>query len=185
MITSIKHDREGGRTSFLEAMSRMASTVSVITTDGPAGRAGLTVSSLVSVSADSPLPTVLVCINKLSSACPVILKNGVFCANVLREDQEHIADAFAGRSGLAGEGKFSVASWADGIQGAPRLTNPFVALNCRITHSNLVGMHHVIFGEVQSLLIGNLSDPLIYANRGYAIPAPLGSLPECATAKVA
>jgi len=39
------------RDRFLDAMSQAATTVSLATTDGPAGRAGMTVSSLCSLSA--------------------------------------------------------------------------------------------------------------------------------------
>ena len=34
------------RDSFLEGMSRAATTVNVVTTDGPGGRAGVTVSAI-------------------------------------------------------------------------------------------------------------------------------------------
>ena len=40
------------RTQFLDGMSRAAFCVNVVTTDGPAGRAGVTVSAMSSVSAD-------------------------------------------------------------------------------------------------------------------------------------
>ena len=48
------------RQQFLHGMSHAASTVNVVTTDGVAGRHGVTVSAMVSVSADTPQPTLLV-----------------------------------------------------------------------------------------------------------------------------
>ena len=42
------------RDRFLQGMSQLASPVSVVTTDGPGGRAGVTVSAVCSVSADPP-----------------------------------------------------------------------------------------------------------------------------------
>ena len=66
---------------FREAMRRMASGVSVITTDGPAGRFGVTVSSLCSLSLEPP--SVLACVHHLSPALRAVIENGVFCANVL------------------------------------------------------------------------------------------------------
>jgi len=86
------------RQQFLLGMSYAACTVNVVTTDGVAGRHGITVSAMVSVSADTPRPTLLVCIHHLSPVADALLQNGVFCVNVLREDQAHISDAFAGRS---------------------------------------------------------------------------------------
>ena len=51
---------------FRAAMGLAATGVSVVTTDGPSGRFGLTVSAVSSVSADPPL--VLICINRKSPA---------------------------------------------------------------------------------------------------------------------
>ena len=85
------------RRNFLAAMSHAACTVSVVTTDGPAGRAGVTVSAMASVSADTPQPTLLVCVHHLSHAAEAILGNAAFCVNVLRDDQSDISDHFAGR----------------------------------------------------------------------------------------
>lgn len=41
---------------FLEAMSRAANSVTVVTTDGVAGRLGVTVSAMCSVSVEDPSP---------------------------------------------------------------------------------------------------------------------------------
>src|SRR5580704_10415994 len=90
------------RQRFLLGMSHAACTVNVVTTDGAAGRHGVTVSATVSVSADTPQPTLLVCIHHLSPVSAALLENGVFCVNVLRDDQAHISDSFAGRSGVQG-----------------------------------------------------------------------------------
>src|SRR5580698_1937029 len=92
----------GLRQRFLHGMSHAACTVNVVTTDGAAGRHGITVSAMVSVSADTPQPTLLVCIHHKSSVASALLENGVFCVNVLRDDQSHISDNFAGRRGARG-----------------------------------------------------------------------------------
>src|SRR5580693_8430205 len=81
------------RQQFLHGMSHAACTVNVVTTDGSAGRHGVTVSAMVSVSADTPQPTLLVCIHHLSPVAAAVLANGVFCVSVLREDQAHISDS--------------------------------------------------------------------------------------------
>ena len=54
------------REKFIGGMSHAAATVNVVTTDGLAGRGGVTVSAMSSVSADTPRPTLLVCINHQS-----------------------------------------------------------------------------------------------------------------------
>jgi len=155
------------RDAFLEGMSFTASTVNVVTTDGPEGRAGVTVSAMASVSADTPAPSLLVCVHHLSSACSAILKNGVFCVNVLRDDQSNISDTFAGRTRPVDGDKFSCAEWTVQKTGAPRVIDPLVAFDCRLTHSDLFGTHHVMFGEVEDIFIARQGVPLIYANRAY------------------
>lgn len=155
------------RGAFLEAMSHTAATVNIVTTDGPAGRAGVTVSAMTSVSADTPAPSLLVCINRSSRACLPVLKNGVFCLNVLRDDQARISDVFAGRIETADGDKFSCADWAPMGTGAPRVLDPLVAFDCRLSHAERFGTHYVMFGEVEDIFRNPAGSPLIYANRAY------------------
>jgi flavin reductase (DIM6/NTAB) family NADH-FMN oxidoreductase RutF len=171
---SLADDAPGAlRGAFLEAMSHTAASVSIVTTDGAAGRAGVTVSATTSVSADTPAPSLLVCINRLSSACPAILSNGVFCVNMLRDDQAYISDTFAGRIKTPDGDKFSCTEWAVLRTGAPRVVDPLVAFDCRLTHCELFGTHHVMFGEVEDIFIAQQGLPLIYANRAYGTPSRL------------
>jgi flavin reductase (DIM6/NTAB) family NADH-FMN oxidoreductase RutF len=158
------------RQQFLHGMSHAASTVNVVTTDGVAGRHGVTVSAMVSVSADTPQPTLLVCIHHLSPVVAALLKNGVFCVNVLRDDQAHISDNFAGRSGAQGAAKFDCATWTTQLTGAPRVVDSLVAFDCRVTASEQVGSHFVVFGSVQDIFVAGTGAPLIYANRAYGVP---------------
>jgi len=158
------------RQQFLLGMSHAACTVNVVTTDGVAGRHGVTVSAMVSVSADTPQPTLLVCIHHLSPVIAAVLKNGVFCVNVLRDDQAHISDNFAGRSSARGAAKFDCTAWTTQLTGAPRVVDSLVAFDCRVTASERVGSHYVVFGSVQDIFVGGTGAPLIYANRAYGVP---------------
>jgi flavin reductase (DIM6/NTAB) family NADH-FMN oxidoreductase RutF len=158
------------RQQFLLGMSHAACTVNVVTTDGAAGRHGVTVSAMVSVSADTPQPTLLVCIHHLSPVAEALLENGVFCVNVLRDDQAHISDHFAGRSAVRGAAKFNCAQWTTQVTGAPRVVDSLVAFDCRVTASERVGSHFVVFGSVQDIFVSGGGAPLIYANRAYGVP---------------
>jgi flavin reductase (DIM6/NTAB) family NADH-FMN oxidoreductase RutF/enamine deaminase RidA (YjgF/YER057c/UK114 family) len=148
-------------------MSHAACTVNVVTTDGAAGRHGLTVSAMASVSADTEKPTLLVCIDERSPAAAAMLSNGVFCVNILRDDQAVISDTFAGRLKHVVADKFECARWTTQVTGAPRVVDPLVAFDCRITASEQVGSHHVVFGSVEDIFIAPGGSPLIYANRAY------------------
>ncbi len=159
--------------AFLGGMSHAAATVNVVTTDGPAGRFGVTVSAMSSVSADTEKPTLLVCVNESSSTAQPIIDNGVFCVNVLRDDQAWISDCFAGRYKTADGDKFSCTTWATQKTGAPRVVNPLVAFDCRLINSMKIGTHYVFFGAVEDIYTHEAGSPLIYANRAYGTPLKL------------
>src|ERR1700722_2113960 len=158
------------RQRFLNGMSHAACTVNVVTTDGTAGRHGVTVWAMVSVSADTPQPIRLGCVHHKSTVADAILKNGVFCVNVLRDDQAHISEHFAGRLGAHGEAKFDCTEWGTQVTGAPRVLDALVAFDCKVTVSERVGSHFVLFGSVQDIFIAGSGAPLIYANRAYGVP---------------
>lgn len=161
------------RARFLEGMAAAAQTVTVVTTDGPAGRAGVTVSAMTSVSADGDAPTLLVCVHHLARSAAAIRANGVFCANLLRDDQSFIADTFAGRLPAPGDDKFAVGDWVAMPSGAPRAAGPLAAFDCRVISAERVGTHHVFIGEVGDIHLGPAGQPLLYANRAYGAPVRL------------
>lgn len=155
------------RDAFIGGMSHAACTVNIITTDGPAGRAGVTVSAMSSVSADTPKPTLLVCVHHMSPAAQMIIDNGCFVVNVLRDDQAYISDTFAGRFKDQLADKFDCTDWETMSTGAPRVADPLVGFDCKVVSSEKVGTHHVFFGEVQEIHNSRRGSPLIYANRAY------------------
>lgn len=160
------------RTQFLDGMSHAASTVSVVTTDGAAGRAGVTVSAMCSVSADPP--SLLVCVHHMSQAAQVILDNGSFCVNVLRDEQSWISDVFGGRRPPPeGEDRFSCAEWQTSDCGAPALADALVVFDCELQKSDRFGSHFVFIGHITGIKSNRHGSPLIYANRAYGIAREL------------
>ncbi|SFX35360.1 NADH-FMN oxidoreductase RutF, flavin reductase (DIM6/NTAB) family [Paracoccus pantotrophus] len=155
------------RDRFVAGMSHAACTVNVVTTDGPVGRAGVTVSAMASVSADGEAPTLLICVHHLSPAAPKIIENGVLCVNVLREDQSYISEAFAGRFKDELGDKFECTDWVVLANGTPRVADPLVAFECRVLSAERVGTHHVLLCGVEDTHSARLGSPLIYANRSY------------------
>lgn len=83
--------RDTLHTAFLDGMSQAIGSVWIVTTDGPAGRSGVTVSAMTSVSADGEAPTLMTCLNATSSVLPLVLENGCFCVNLLRAGQNDIS----------------------------------------------------------------------------------------------
>lgn len=154
------------RARFISAMSNAAMTVNIVTTDGPEGQAGITVSAMTPVSADGDRPTLLVCVNRNSNSYAKLRANGVFCVNVLRDDQSFVSDAFASQRQQPGVTKFNCAEWTAMPSGAPRLCDPLVALDCRLVEIHSVGTHDILLGAVEDIFIGQ-GTPLLYVNRGY------------------
>lgn len=150
---------------FREALSRLASAVTIVATDGPAGKAGLTCSAVTSVS-DQPA-TVLVCVKRTSRSNGVIKANKVFTVNALVAGQEPVADVFAGRGGLEGAERFATGAWDRLLTGAPALAGARMTLDCRLAELVEVGTHSVLFGQVEAVRLGDGGQPLVYADRRY------------------
>src|SRR5215216_6054448 len=104
---------------FRDGMSRVAASVHVVTTDGPAGRAGFTATAMTPVT-DSPA-SLLVCANAAGQSATFLEANGVFCVNTLADEDVAIADAFAGRAELHGRDRFTVGRWDTLATGSPLL----------------------------------------------------------------
>lgn len=157
------------REAFIDAMSRTAAGVSIATTNGPAGRFGLTVSSMTSVSADPPL--LLVCINRKSVAHNAMLGNGRFAVSVVATHQHEIAATFAGRATSGRHYEFDAADWQN-LAGLPRLRDCSASFVCGIVSSLDFGTHSIIVGRVENSQPGEVP-ALLYANRRYGRPARL------------
>lgn len=150
---------------FREAMSRLGAAVHVITSAGPAGKAGTTATAVCSVS-DAP-PTLLVCLNRRSNTNPIVLQNGVFCVNTLGHGGAELANLFAGRTGVKGADRFACGEWTVLATGSPVLASAVVAFDCRIVEVRLVGSHNVVFGAVERVRIGPDGPALVYHDRAY------------------
>jgi flavin reductase (DIM6/NTAB) family NADH-FMN oxidoreductase RutF len=161
------------RERFLEGMSRAASTVSVVTTDGPAGRAGVTVSAMTSLSLDTPSPSLLVCVHQDSASSRVIRENGVFCVNLLRNDQAQLSDVFASRVRTPSGDKFEACRWRTLATGSPVLEHALAAFDCHLRQATLYGTHWILIGELAEILLNEAGSPLLYANRTYNEPVPI------------
>ncbi len=153
------------RKDFRNAMARLGAAVNIVTTNGPAGRAGFTASAVCSVTDDPP--TLLVCMNRGSSGAAAFDGNGVLCINTLCAGQDPLSNAFAGFTGLEGEARFGVAEWDVMETGAPALLGAAVTFDCRVTDVIEKGTHAVIFAEVQAVRSSENACGLIYFSRGY------------------
>ncbi|MGO2750928.1 MAG: flavin reductase [Pseudoclavibacter sp.] len=149
---------------FRQAMSNLAAAVHIVTTDGPNGRLGITVSAACSVT-DSP-PTMLVCINRNSSAHDVFAANGRLALNVLASDQEELARHFSGQTKVPMSDRFAWDVWED-LDGIPTLRDARVALTGRIASSLERGTHSVFFVEIDAIRFRADAQGLVYDSRAF------------------
>lgn len=148
---------------FRNAMAHLPAAVSIITSDGIAGRCGITASAVCSVT-DSP-PTILVCINRNSAMHDVFKENGHLCVNVLTDEQEQMAMHFSGATKIPMEERFSWDVWEDTVFKQPALKAALVKLQGRIKECKTVGSHSVMFVELDIVDVSEEKDSLIYFNR--------------------
>lgn len=151
------------RDRFISAMRMVASSVSVVTTDGEAGRHGATVSAFSSVSADPP--TILICLFAESRIAKAVSQNEGFCVNVLAESDAEIADRFAGRHDTWTEDRFSGID-CNGVPGEAPQIDGATAFRCDLQQIFRSGSHLIVLGHVRYVLVGGAS-PLTYRDGCY------------------
>jgi flavin reductase (NADH) len=149
--------------AFRNAMAHLPAAVCIITTDGDAGRCGLTASAVCSVT-DSP-PTVLVCINRNSAMHDVFKQNRHLCINVLSAGHRQLAMHFSGATKLPMEQRFTMDDWSSGVASQPVLRDALVKLQGQIMDCKEVGSHSVMFVQLDSIDVAEQGDSLIYFNR--------------------
>ncbi|MCG5078955.1 flavin reductase [Paraburkholderia tagetis] len=160
------------RQDFRNAMAQLGAAVNVITTDGAAGRAGMTASAVCSVT-DEP-PTVAVCINRTSRSHPLFKENGVLCVNTVSAEQEDVSSVFAGATKCSPEQRFETGEWTKMATGAPVLRDALVSFDGRITDVVEKGTHTVFFVEVDAVRHSD-SAGLVYFRRSFH---PVGAAQE-------
>lgn len=156
--------------AFRDAIARVPSAVTIITTDGEGGRRGFTATAFASVSDDPP--TVLVCLNRQSPQNEAFRTNARFAVNMLPPSAEAVANVFAGRGGVTGEARFEHGRWTTLATGAPVYAGAPMVLDCLLDSVEEVGTHAVLFGRVvavSGVAKGAEGDEgvLIYRDRHY------------------
>lgn len=148
---------------FRNAMAQLAAAVHVVTTDGRGGKAGFAASAVCSVT-DSP-PTLLVCLNRSSSAWQATLANEHVCINTLSADQQAVSNVFGGKTAMVE--RFAGVDWLPRAGKAPALVGAAMSIDCRIVSITTVGSHDVLFCEVENIIDGQAGSGLLYFNRQY------------------
>jgi flavin reductase (DIM6/NTAB) family NADH-FMN oxidoreductase RutF len=150
-------------------MRELAAGVCVVTTGLGAARAGLTATSVSSLSMAPP--SLLVSIQCTSRALKALTAFGTFGVNLLAGHQRDIAERFAGRMGLQGDARFDDNQWITGAAGVPLLPSALAAVECTIERVMEWHTHRVIIGAVSSVQVRGEADALVYWRGGYGVHA--------------
>jgi flavin reductase (DIM6/NTAB) family NADH-FMN oxidoreductase RutF len=158
---------------FRCSMRMLVSTVTIISANHGGSRGGLTATAVCSLSADPP--SLLVCINRNSHTHDYVVQGGFFCVNLLAEEQQAVAEVFAGRTGAEGEAKFSTGEWVSAEGVAPRLVGALASIGCRVQRTVDVDTHSLVIGRPESFHFDSQKRPLVYANKGFHQIPTLGA----------
>jgi flavin reductase (DIM6/NTAB) family NADH-FMN oxidoreductase RutF len=127
---------------------------------------GLAIGSFTSVSLDPPLVGFLA--GRNSSSWPKIKEGGVFCVNVLAEEQEDICRVFASKA----DDKFASIGWRPSRSGAPILNDVLAWIDCEIEKVDEAGDHWWVLGKVLDMEVRHEGGPLIFFRGGYGRYSP-------------
>ncbi|SDZ95547.1 NADH-FMN oxidoreductase RutF, flavin reductase (DIM6/NTAB) family [Microbulbifer marinus] len=144
-----------------DTLGQFATGVTVVTTRDAAGEpAGMTVNSFNSVSLEPAL--VLWSIDKQSLGYDAFTQQEHFAVHVLKADQQHVSNLFAGR----GADKFGQVHWHPGPNGVPQLDDCAAFFHCRRVQCIDGGDHTILLGEVLEFTASG-GEPLIFHRGRY------------------
>jgi 3-hydroxy-9,10-secoandrosta-1,3,5(10)-triene-9,17-dione monooxygenase reductase component len=148
--------------SYRDTIGQFATGVTVVTTTGPDGPAGMTTNAVTSLSLDPLL--VLVCFDHGSRTLDVVRASRRFAVNVLRADDVALAAVFASKR-VATEKFDSVTHYE--AHGVPVLDTALAWIACELRELVPGGDHEIGIGEVIGMGAGEPTDPLVFFRGAY------------------
>jgi flavin reductase (DIM6/NTAB) family NADH-FMN oxidoreductase RutF len=146
--------------TFWTTLGQRATGMTVVTADsdeGPTGFLGLSASH---VAADPA--TMLVSVDRKTSALAGIASRRHFAINFLPADAGKVADAFGGKAGLSGADRFAAGEWTTLATGAPVYKQALGVFDCAVTDIIERGNISIIIGTVAGASSRMDGEPLIY-----------------------
>jgi flavin reductase (DIM6/NTAB) family NADH-FMN oxidoreductase RutF len=150
---------------YLAGMRRLAAGVAIVTTQHGGVRAGLTATSVCSLTAEPP--RLLACVHHKTDAHDVILAARSFAVNLLGPEQQALAEHFGGRDGCRGPARFGLGHWVAGTTGMPILSDAAAVLECRLAEAMPAGTHSILIGEVEVVREDRRAGALVHHDRTY------------------
>lgn len=145
---------------FRDAISLLATGVTIVTTQTKGGPAGMTASAVCSLSLE-PVQ-VLVCISKALPTHTALDRSGSFAVNVLGEEHAGLAKRFA----TPDVDRFSGVALREGCR-LPVLHDAIAYFECRVSERFEGGDHSIFIGHVENCGHVAASRPLLYFGRTF------------------
>ncbi|MBB2162790.1 flavin reductase family protein [Gluconacetobacter sacchari] len=156
---------EADGAAFREAMSHLPAAVSIVATDGPAGRYGITLSSIVSVS-DAP-PTISFYIARRAYVNQVIKQNRQVSVNLLNRNHTGLAGVFARPRRCETGDLFAPALWQLSAGLPPSLIDARATLSATVQRTIEIATHTLMICYVKQILFGRDELPSLYFKRQF------------------
>jgi flavin reductase (DIM6/NTAB) family NADH-FMN oxidoreductase RutF len=150
--------------SLRHIMRQWATGVSLVTSIAEGFPHGMTVTSFTSVSLKPAI--ILVSLEKTTRTHRMVEQGKVFAVALLAEDQQELADRFAGRI-ADHEDRFAGLTFTSAASGAPIPAGSLAYLDCRVAATYSAGTHTLFLGEVLAGEVLRHAPPLLYHDRAY------------------
>jgi flavin reductase (DIM6/NTAB) family NADH-FMN oxidoreductase RutF len=150
---------------FWQAIGQRATGSTIVTARSESGPAGLLGLSATHLCADPP--TMMVSVDKRTSALATILQARHFAINYLPSSQRELADIFGGKSDLKGADRFGTASWISLTTGAPVLQGAVGAIDCELVETIDRYNVTILLGRVVATSSDAGAVPLVHFRGGY------------------
>ena len=138
-----------------DCLGKFATGVTIVTCQGPDGPCGITANSFSSVSLEPPL--ILWNIDKQSNALHAFFEAEYFAVNVLRSEQQSLAEHFARSERVTFEGIDHRLTGSD----VPLVENTLACMECRTDQIIEAGDHYIIIGEIENHTMSD-GEPLLF-----------------------
>jgi flavin reductase (DIM6/NTAB) family NADH-FMN oxidoreductase RutF len=148
--------------AFRAAMRQLAGTVTLITASANGVEAGMTATSVCSVSVEPP--QMLVCVNRAGRTHELITASRRFAINVLAP--QHIAIARHYSSANRTATRLTLGRWLRSSMEPPLLADALVSYGCEVQQEMAAATHTVFIGRVLRLSVRN-AEPLVYRHGAF------------------
>jgi len=150
--------------SFRQVMRRLPAGVCILTSGKCDEIAGMTVSSLFSLSLSPPV--LVVAVNTESTTYKLLARSRNFGISVPLTDHQPLLELFSSTV-TRGADRFRPHEWKNGISGVPLLVEAAATVECSVQEIVTHHTHAIVLGNVKDCSVNQQSSAIAYWNGRY------------------